>query len=137
MQTLPDLDGLERIGFKNGLDAFGVAKAKQFTSVLNILQERKSQGLHAGMEFTYRNPMRSTTPTITMPEAQSLIVGARTYWKPEQQRLPHSEPFGRVALYAQEDHYKKLKEGLWAIAAVLQKNAVSYTPLTLPTHREV
>ena len=122
MQTLPDLDGLERIGFKNGLDAFGVAKAKQFTSVLNILQERKSQGLHAGMEFTYRNPTRSTTPTITMPEAQSLIVGARTYWKPEQQRLPQSKPLGRVALYAQEDHYKKLKEGLSAIATELKKN---------------
>ena len=119
MRILIDAGDLEKIGYRNGLDAFGIAKAEQFTSTLKILEKRKAQGLHAGMDFTYRNPLRSTTPTITMPDARSLIVGARTYWKPKESLLKFSEPKGKVALYAQENHYEKLKEGLSAIAQEL------------------
>ena len=57
MQTLIKARDLEKTGFENGLDAFGIAKADQFTKTLEILKARKEQGLHAGMNFTYRNPI--------------------------------------------------------------------------------
>ena len=120
MQTLIKASDLERIGFENGLDAFGIAKAEQFSKTLEILKARKEQGLHAGMNFTYRNPVRSTTPTITMPDAKSLIVGARSYWKPQQGTFDGSDPQGKVALYAQENYYERLREGLSAVADELE-----------------
>ena len=102
MQTLINASDLEKIGYENGLDAFGVAKADQFKETLEILKSRKAQGLHGGMNFTYRNPVRSTTPKVTMPDAQSLIVGARSYWKPNETVFDKGNPPGREATYAQE-----------------------------------
>jgi epoxyqueuosine reductase len=122
VRTLINAGDLEKIGYGNGLDAFGIAKAEQFTSTLEILEKRKAQGLHAGMDFTYRNPLRSTTPTVTMPDAQSLIVGARTYWKPKAHTPEPNDPQGKVALYAQENYYEKLKEGLSAVARELENH---------------
>jgi len=111
---------LEKTGLKNGLDAFGIAKADQFTKTLEILKARKKQGLHGGMNFTYRNPVRSTTPAITMPDAQSLVVGARSYWKTQEEASNKIDPQGKVALYAQENNYEKLREGLLAVAEELE-----------------
>jgi len=120
VQTLINASDLEKIGYENGLDAFGVAKADQFKETLEILKSRKAQGLHGGMNFTYRNPVRSTTPKVTMPDAQSLIVGARSYWKPNEKVFDKGNPQGRVALYAQENYYARLEEGLSAIADKLE-----------------
>ena len=78
----PSLKEIQDIGLRNGLDSIGIAKAEIFESTLKDLQHRKSQNLHAGMSFTYRNPERSTNPKKTMPEGQSLIVGAKSYWQP-------------------------------------------------------
>ncbi len=120
MHTLIKASDLEKTGLKNGLDAFGIAKADQFTKTLEILKARKEQGLHGGMNFTYRNPVRSTTPAITMPDAQSLVVGARSYWKTQEEASNKIDPQGKVALYAQENNYEKLREGLLAVAEELE-----------------
>ena len=120
MKTLIKASDLEKTGFENGLDAFGIAKADQFTKTLEILKARKDQGLHAGMNFTYRNPFRSTTPALTMSDAQSLIVGARSYWKTPEEAFDKSDPQGKIALYAQENHYGTLREGLSAVAEKLE-----------------
>ena len=40
----------------NGIEHLGVAPADVLTRARTALHERKAQGLHAGMEFTYRNP---------------------------------------------------------------------------------
>ena len=120
MQTLIKASDLEKTGLDNGLDAFGIAKADQFTKTLEILKARKEQGLHAGMNFTYRNPVRSTTPAMTMPDAQSLIVGARSYWKTQEEAFDGSDPQGKVALYAQENYYERLRKGLSAVADELE-----------------
>ena len=116
MSSPPPLKEIQVIGLRNGIDSIGVAKAEIFASTLKDLQNRKSKNLHAGMSFTYRNPKRSTNPKKTMPEGQSLIVGARSYWQPKSRVMKPSEPTGRVALYAQQDHYQMLRMGLEAMA---------------------
>src|SRR4051794_17378082 len=90
-------------GLAAGLDAVGVAPAAPFTNTRRDLDERKAAGLHGGMQFTFRNPARSTDPARALPGAQSLIVGARRYGGGET-HTPAS-PSGAVARYARADHY--------------------------------
>src|SRR5687767_2758322 len=66
------------------------------------------------MEFTYRNPERSTDPSAAVRGARSVVVGARPYLVPEPP--PGDALHARVARYAWTDHYAPLREGLRAIA---------------------
>ena len=43
-------------GREAGLAAVGIAAVEVFESTRRILGERKAQGHHGGMQFTYRNP---------------------------------------------------------------------------------
>ncbi len=113
---------LSEAGIKHGLDSIGFAKAEVFTSTKEYLIERKQEGLHGGMQFTYRNPERSTDPSKTLKDAQTLIVGAKSYWRRQSNLSKPIEPLGRVALYAQEDHYDQLRSGLEAIAKLLEQH---------------
>ena len=84
------------------------------------------------MQFTYRNPERSTDPTRILPGARSLVVGALSYRHQERQdrpRLPGpavdagaTRPVqpGVVARYARSDHYASLRGALEPIAAHLR-----------------
>ena len=92
----PSLKEIQDIGLRNGLDSIGIAKAEIFESTLKDLQHRKSQNLHAGMSFTYRNPERSTNPKKTMPEGQSLIVGAKSYWQPLSESAKNIDILGLI-----------------------------------------
>lgn len=116
MITLPEL---EAIGRRHGLCAFGAAAADPFDDVLESLTARKADGLHGGMQFTYRNPARSTDPARSLPGAATLLVGAYDYQRdaPEPDR---SQPNGRVAAYSWEDHYAVLRAALEAVAEPLR-----------------
>jgi epoxyqueuosine reductase len=70
---------LRRIGLDAGLDAFGIAGAEPFAATRRILEERRAAGLAGTMQFTYRNPARSSDPSASLAGARSLIVGARRY----------------------------------------------------------
>jgi epoxyqueuosine reductase len=77
------------------------------------------------MAFTYRNPARSTDPSVTLPGAAALVVGARAYDHadpPSPALAPGGRPRGRVAAYARSDHYGDLRAGLGAIAARLRSD---------------
>ncbi|MCH1512492.1 MAG: tRNA epoxyqueuosine(34) reductase QueG [Acidimicrobiales bacterium] len=113
---------LRQTGLEHGLDSIGVAKAEIFASTRDDLMSRKEKGLHGTMEFTYRNPERSTDPSRTLKDAETLIVGARSYWRTQSGTVETNEPIGRVALYAQEDHYQQLRRGLEAIAGLLKEH---------------
>ena len=107
-----------RWGGTRGLDALGFARAEPFTSTRDDLVDRKATGLHGGMQFTYRDPDRSTDPTRILDGARTLVVGARSYRRatpPGRDGLT-----GRVAAYAWRDHYADLRAGLRAVAGVLQ-----------------
>jgi epoxyqueuosine reductase len=110
---------LEAIGIAAGLCAVGATTADPFPDARRDLEERKERGLDAGMQFTYRNPARSTDPDRSLPGATTLVVGAYDYQRLEPPR-PGGQPSGRVAAYSWEDHYAELREGLDAMAAVLR-----------------
>ena len=49
------------VGLKAGLSSVGITTAEPFKEAQGILEERKEAGYAANMQFTYRNPERSTT----------------------------------------------------------------------------
>ncbi len=120
MGQVPSLNELRAAGAAAGLDAVGVAPAAPFTGTRRHLEERRAQGLHGGMQFTYRNPERSTTPERALPGARSLVVGAHRYRRADPE--PPGAPAGRVARYARHDHYADLRAGLAAVARRLAED---------------
>ncbi len=106
------------VGVAAGLDAVGVAPAEPFESTRSTLLERREQGLHGGMAFTYRNPDRSTDPGRTVDGAQSLVVGALGY-RNSASPAP-DRAVGRVAAYARSDHYARLRDALGQVADMLR-----------------
>lgn len=114
------LETLRTIGLAAGLHALGATTADPFLVTRDHLERRREAGLHGGMQFTYRNPTRSTDPEATLPGARSLVVGARSY-----RRITPSEPEGagpvaRVARYVWADDYGGLRRGLEAVASHLR-----------------
>jgi epoxyqueuosine reductase len=137
-------------GLRAGLAAVGVCGADIFERTRLDLFDRKEHGLAADMQFTYRNPERSTDPDRIIPGARALVVGAWSYRHQEpvdrvrlQSQLPQqpqratelkqrrrpSEPMqskeserptARVARYARCDHYASLRTALNPIAESLR-----------------
>lgn len=97
----------------------GICDARPFNEARCAIEERKQSGLAAGMQFTFRNPRRSTDPESTVEGARSLFVGARRY---ERQAPPGTggRPSGRVAMYSWVDHYEPLREALGHVARRLR-----------------
>ncbi len=126
----PSLDELRATASAHGIVHLGVAPATVMERARTVLNERKAAGLHAGMQFTYRNPERSTDPQHTLRGAKSVIVGARSYRLEssveESSVSLESEDrdnalMGRVARYAHIDHYALLVAGLSEVAARLRE----------------
>src|SRR5579862_7702734 len=78
-----DLDRLAqqlgRRGHEVGLAAVGIAPTTPMEATRRILEDRKSAGLSGGMQFTYRNPARSTDPGRILAGAAAIVVGAWPY----------------------------------------------------------
>jgi epoxyqueuosine reductase len=107
-----------RAGRDAGLAEVGICGAEPFEDTRRILEERRERGLHGGMQFTYRNPARATDPSVTVPGAASLVVGALHYAQSPPPRPAGA--VGRVARYATSDHYDRLRRALEAAAEVLR-----------------
>lgn len=105
---------LERIGLDAGLDAIGFTNADVLEPARTVIASRKSKGLSGSMNFTYRNPERSTDPARSLPTSQSLIAGAVGYYRNSPQAPV--ELSGRVARYSWRDHYSGIRFALQAIA---------------------
>ncbi len=117
--TAVDADEVKRIGLDNGLDAVGIASAEPFLDTRRHLHERRASGLSAGMQFTYRNPDRSTDPERALAGARSIVVGARSY-PAGRSAAADRPPSGAVAAYARRDHYGVLRRSLTAVADHLE-----------------
>jgi epoxyqueuosine reductase len=131
---------LRERGAAAGLDAFGITSAEPFVETRRVLETRRSAGLDGGMQFTYRNPTRSTDPQATLSGARSIVVGARRYLRAAPSPGPEAPygrgpeaPYGRgpeapygaapearVARFAWSDHYDALRRSLAAVAEVLR-----------------
>jgi epoxyqueuosine reductase len=79
----------------------------------DALIERGRAGLQDTMQFTYRNPERSTDPGAAVAGARSVLVAARSYAMEPPPRPPGA---ARVARYAWVDHYEPLRTALRTIA---------------------
>jgi epoxyqueuosine reductase len=110
------------LGTSAGLSAVGIAGAAPFTDTRATLEARREAGLHGGMQFTYRNPARSTDPDRILSGARSLVVGARGYLRQDPAPDPAHpaggsvRPTGSIARYARHDHYRALRAALDRIA---------------------
>ena len=116
--AVPTIEELRAVGLRAGLDVVGAATAEPFDDTRAHLEERRAAGLHGGMAFTYRNPVRSTTPSRSLPGARALVVGARSYRRAESP--PPAGSVAVVARYARHDHYADLRAGLDAVAGRLR-----------------
>jgi epoxyqueuosine reductase len=111
----PLADEILALGRDAGLDAVGIAPAEPFMSTRSDLEARRAAGLHGGMQFTYRNPARSTDPSATVAGARSLVVGALSYRRARSDRAD-AGAFGRVARYSWVDFYEPLRAALQVVA---------------------
>lgn len=108
------VEELVATGREGGLDVVGITSAEPLDRARVALEQRKDAGLHAGMQFTYRNPARSTEPQQTLSSARSIVVAARAY--PAGDAVSSGSRHARVAWYAATDHYASLRAGLDLIA---------------------
>ena len=108
------------IGAAAGLAVVGIGGAEVFSATRAVLESRRRAGLAADMQFTYRNPGRSTDPHRVLPGARSLVVGAWGYRRRDDDERPGGRPTGRVARYARGDQYAPLRTALHRIADHLE-----------------
>lgn len=113
-----------------GADRVGVTSAEPLLRARAAIGARIASGLADDMQFTFRNPERSTTPTASVPGANSIIVAARSYWANDAADDPAVEDVGiraRVARYAWRDHYEPLRAALRAAAERLKRDGFRAT----------
>ncbi|MGI9616531.1 MAG: epoxyqueuosine reductase [Acidimicrobiales bacterium] len=130
MGKRPDLEAdtmttaqLRTVGIQAGLAAVGVTDTAVLEPARSVLPSRREMGLASTMQFTYRNPERSTDPSRLLPGAASLVVGVFDYerfTRPTEPTDADGSVVGRVARYATFDAYAELRAGLGAIAAELE-----------------
>jgi epoxyqueuosine reductase len=116
----------------------GVCGAGTLERARAELIRRKAAGLHDGLQFTYKNPIRSTDPQRAVVGARAVLVGARSYYSDTPAAPPGAQ--GRVARYAWTDHYAPLRVGLRAIAGKLRGDgfkAVAFADDNTIVDREV
>ncbi len=111
---------LRRLGLEAGLDAVGFTTADVLEPARSALLRRRAAGLNGAMQFTYRNPERSTDPGQLLRGAASMVVGLLGYQRAEPPAP--DEAAGRVARYARDDFYRQLARGLEPMAALLRAN---------------
>lgn len=129
---------LARLTEPFGVTHTGVAAADVLSRARVALHHRIDAGLVDGMQFTFKNPDRSTDPQLAVKGAASVFVAARPYLLPDVPRPLGAQ--GRVARYAWVDHYEPLREALWQVAHQLRRDgwrAVAYADDNSIVDREV
>jgi epoxyqueuosine reductase len=133
------VDALAELAAQHGITHVGVASAEPLLRARAEILRRKRLALHDTMQFTYRNPQRSTDPRAAMLDAQSIVACALPYELPGPER-ERFDPAAAVARYAWVDHYQLLKRGLQAVVTRLRDDgyrAVSFADDNSLVDREV
>jgi len=117
---------LARLTESFGVTHTGVAPATVLTRAREAIDHRLSHDLTNGMQFTFRNPGRSTDPGRAVVGARSVFVAARPYFLAEPEQP--AELSGRIARYAWVDHYAPLREALWSVATRLRADGFAAVP---------
>lgn len=117
---------LHRLAQGHGVTHTGVADASVLHRARAALKHRLENGLDDGMQFTFKDPDRSTDPSRAVRGASSIFVAARPYLLDEPERPPGVQ--ARVARYAWVDHYAPLREALWDVARKLRSDGWKAVP---------
>lgn len=118
-----EIPGIERIRDlvePCGITHVGIADAEILSEARTALVERRAAGLADTMQFTYRNPERSTDPRRAVAGARSVVVAARPYLTDRDPAPPAGGAHARVGRYAWADHYAALRDGLRLVAHELK-----------------
>jgi epoxyqueuosine reductase len=120
---------------KAGADRVGVTSAEPLTRARRAIEARVATGMADDMQFTFRNPERSTTPTMSVPGARSIIVAARSYYAGDSAgvgdmagaergatAVDSDTMPARIARYAWRNHYEPLRDALRVAAAQLKRD---------------
>jgi epoxyqueuosine reductase len=111
---------ISAVGQQAGLDVLGACAADPFDDARTVLEQRKAEGIAGTMQFTYRNPARSTDPQRTLPGAQTLLAGAVSYHREPPAAPGDRGPLARVARYVWADDQRRLLDGLGAVRDLLE-----------------
>ncbi len=86
------------------------------------LLNRKALGLAGDMQFTYRNPERSSDPKRIMSEARSIVAATFAYSNPTQARYSEATApgVGVISRFARDNYYAQLRTSLAAVADCLR-----------------
>lgn len=136
--TMPSIDEIRNDLIAAGAIRVGVAAAGVLERARSALEDRRAQGYADSMQFTWRNPERSTNPSASVEGARSLIAAA---WPVDVSDVPApSGARARVARYAQDDHYAPLRTALRSVARRLRidgHRAVAFVDDNAIVDREV
>ncbi len=114
-------DAVLRAGRSAGLAAVGITTAAPLEPARSVLPLRSTAGLSASMQFTYRNPERSTDPVVSsLGSARCMVAGAWDYRRRGLDPARTGPPLGRIARYAWHDHYADLRAALEQTGEVLR-----------------
>ena len=122
-EPLPSIDDVRLMLAVDGITHVGVTSADVLSQARAELVRRRDAGLHGDMEFTYRNPERSTDPGQAVRNARSVIVAAKPYLTDDDPPRPHraAGPQARVGRYAWVDHYAPLRTALRTVAKRIRR----------------
>lgn len=116
-----DLSELRTLATSSGLARLVVTGAGPLVEARRVIEERKAAGINGSMQFTYKNPARSTDPQALLPGARSILVGARSYHRHLPPPPPDAGPVARVARYMWADDQEILLAGLGKVADHLKE----------------
>ena len=109
----PYTDELLALGIEAGLHRVGCTDAAPLVDARRAIEDRIAGGLQDNMQFTFRNPARSTTPAHALTDARSVIVAGLSYAAPHVD--PPFEANGRVARYSWVEYYEPLRAALTVV----------------------
>ena len=112
---------LVEIAKQHDISHVGVCDAEILQRARDELIRRKDAGLHDGLQFTYKNPERSTDPQPCRCRAHARSSSAPARTTSTNRPAPPGAQ-GRVARYAWTDHYAPLREGLRTVARQLRSD---------------
>ena len=104
-----------------GLAGLGVCTTAVFDEALGEIRSANESGRAAGLTFTFSEPERSTDVRSSFPWAARLVVAAYPYVPEAGDPGPPLAGTGRVARFAESDHYEPLRRGLGRLSALLHE----------------
>ena len=120
--ALPTIEAIRATLAAAQIHHVGVAPADVLADTRAELLRRRDLGLHADMQFTYRNPERSTDPGRAVDGARSVIVAARSYVTDQEPPPPRGPgPHASIGRYAWVDHYAPLRAELRNVARSIRR----------------